>query len=85
MCDNILTVHDLALGLNEGSQTDAILLNFSKTFDRISHRLPLSKLQHYGINSQVFDWIASFLQDRTQRVVCDGCTSGPAKVLSGVP
>ena len=81
----LVTVHDLALGLNKGSQTDAILLDFSKAFDRVSHRLLLIKLQHYGINGQVFDWIASFLRDRTQRVVCDGCTSGPAKVLSDVP
>ena len=57
----LLTVHDLALGLNEGSQTDAILLDFSKAFDRVLHRLLLIKLQHYGINGQVFAWIASFL------------------------
>ena len=84
----LLTVHDLALGLNEGSQTDAVLLDFSKAFDKVSHWLLLIKLQHYGIDGQVFNWIVSFLQDRTQRVVCDGCTSGPAKVLSyisGVP
>ena len=33
----LLTVHDLTLGLNKESQTDAILLDFSKAFDRVSH------------------------------------------------
>ena len=35
------TVHDLALGLNEKSQTDCIFLDFSKAFDKISHHLLL--------------------------------------------
>ena len=81
----LLTVHDLALGLNKGSQTDAILLDFSKAFDKVSHRLLLLKLQHHGIRGQLLNWITSFLQDRTQQVVCDGCISEPAKVMSGVP
>ena len=40
----LLTAHDLALGLNKGNQTDAILLDFSKAFDRVSHQLLLAKL-----------------------------------------
>ena len=55
------TVHDLALGINEGIQTDVILLDFSKAFHKVSHRLLLLKLQHYGIRGQLFNWITSFL------------------------
>ena len=62
----LLTVHDLALGLNKGSQTDVILLDFSKAFDKVSHRLLLLKLQHHGIRGQLLNWITYFLQDRTQ-------------------
>ena len=29
--------------------------------------------------------LIALFQDRTQRIVCYGCTSGPAKVLSSVP
>jgi len=34
----IQTTHDLALNLNNKSQTDAILLDFSKAFDKVSHQ-----------------------------------------------
>ena len=45
----ILTIQDLANGLNNGEQIDAILLDFSKAFDKIPHQRLLEKLQHYGI------------------------------------
>ena len=60
------TVHDLALGLNEKGQTDCIFLDFSKAFDKVSHRLLLLKLRYYGINGPLIKWIASFLTNRTQ-------------------
>ena len=37
------------------------------------------------IRDQLSNWITSFLLGRTQQVVCDGCTSESANVLSGVP
>ena len=77
------TVHNLAPGLNEGIQTDVILLDFSKAFDKVSHQLLLLKLQHYGIRGQLFNWITSFLLGQTQQVVCDGCISEFVNVLSG--
>ena len=79
------TVHDLALSLNEKSQTDCILLDFSKAFDKVSHRLLLLKLQYYGIDGQIISWITSFLTHYKQQVVCDGFTSDAADVTSGVP
>lgn len=79
------TVHDLALILNNGSQCDVALLDFSKAFDRVSHRHLLLKLDHYGIRNSTLNWISSFLRSRTQQVVCGGCYSNSAEVLSGVP
>ena len=35
-------------------ETDAILLDFSKTFDKVPHHLLLTKLQYYGSNSGQF-------------------------------
>ena len=41
----VLTVHDLVEGLDAGEQTDAILLDFSKAFDRVPHQRLLLKLE----------------------------------------
>jgi len=81
----ILTIDDLAKGIDNSSQIDAILLDFSKAFDKVSHTRLLSKLQHYGINSSTLTWITDFLKDRTQDVMLDGQTSSESPVTSGVP
>ena len=82
---HILTTHDLAKGLDNKSQIDAVLLDFSKAFDKVPHhRLP-QKLDHYGVRGQTSAWISTFLSGRLQRVVCEGSTSTPAAVISGVP
>ena len=44
----LLTVHDLATGLRDKQQIDAILLDFSKAFDRVPHERLLLKLNFYG-------------------------------------
>ena len=41
--------HDLAYSLNNKGQTEVVLLDFSKAFNKVSHHLLLTKLQHYGI------------------------------------
>ena len=41
---------DLVMSLNRGIQTDLLLLDFSKAFDKMSHPRLLYKLQHYDIN-----------------------------------
>ena len=81
----ILTVQDLVSNLNAGEQTDAILLDFSKAFDKVPHNRLLLKLQHYGVRGNILAWIRDFLSDRTQEVVLDGTTSTRCSVTSGVP
>ena len=79
------TIHDFALNLNHNETTDAILLDFCKAFDKVSHHHLQLKLEYYGINNSVLQWISSFLHGRTQRVVCSGSTSDPVNVTSGIP
>ena len=63
----ILTVQDLAKGLNDGEQIDAVLLDFfNKTFDKVPHKRQLEKLRHYGVRDSLNQWIADFLTDRQQ-------------------
>jgi hypothetical protein len=81
----ILTVDDLVTALDEGGQTDTILLDFSKAFDKVPHRRLLLKLHHYGIRGRTLDWIKAFLDHRTQQVVVEGHESTVGQVTSGVP
>ena len=80
----ILTIQDLASGLEEGGQIDAVLLDFRKAFDKVPHKRLRLELEHYGVRGESLDWI-SFLSKGSQRVVCGGSTSGQCEVASGVP
>jgi hypothetical protein len=71
--------------MQEGFQTDVLIMDFSKAFDKVGHEHLLSKLNHYGINGRTNRWIRSFLADRTQTVVLDDEKSHTGDVISGVP
>ena len=81
----ILTIDDLARGLNDKQQIDAILLDFSKAFDKVPHQRLLLKLKHYGVRGNILSWIEDFLSARTQEVVIEGSKSTPSPVSSCVP
>ena len=81
----IMTVHDWVTTLNNRGQVDAILLDFSKAFDKVSHRKLLIKLESYGINGKTLSWIKAFLCDRQQFVSVNGAHSDTVSVTSGVP
>lgn len=86
-CDTqlLITADDLIKTIEDGQQTDALLLDFSKAFDKVPHERLLLKLDHYGVRGSVQQWIRHFLQGRTQRVVLGGTKSSTSKVTSGVP
>ena len=67
------------------SQTDMIIKDFSKAFDKVPHRRLQYKLNWYGIRGYTHTWIHNFLQGRSQRVVSEGSQSSSHPVLCGVP
>ena len=71
--------------MQKGKQTDLILLDFSKAFDKVSHEKLIYKLHNYGVKGKTLIWIKYFLDNRTQTVVVDGKQSHTAPVTSGVP
>ena len=82
-------VHDIISNLdgavNRGhKQTDLIIMNFAKAFDKVPHRRLLHKLDYYGIRGSTHKWINPWLSGRTQQVVLAGQASDPVPVLSGV-
>ena len=78
----IETVHDWMMPLDNKTQTDAILLDFAKAFDKVPHKRFLCKLTSYG---NTHNWITSFLSNRKQRVSVNGALSDTTDVTSGVP
>ena len=85
MSQLISTLDDFSNSLKNQKQTDAILLDFSKAFDKVDHLGLLSKLENLGIRGPLLDWTSSFLIGRKQCVVVDGRASPHSDVLSGVP
>ena len=81
----VITLQDLARTIDNRGQTDVILLDFSKAFDKVPHHRLLHKIYHYGIRGNTHKWIKEFLNVREQKVVLDGCISRTAPVKSGVP
>ena len=67
----VQTIHDLALALDNRKQTDVVIMDSSKAFDKVAHNRLLLKLSHYGIRGNTYNWISSFLKDRHQQVVVD--------------
>ena len=66
-------------------ETRAVHLDFSKAFDKVSHKLLLHNLRSYGFGGSLLKWFNNYLTNRTQRVVIDGCYSDWLPVSSGVP
>lgn len=78
-------VSDLMKNMEDNKQTDIIVTDFSKAFDKVGHKRLLRKLEYYGIRGRNIRWISSFLTNRRQQVVLEGSTSSDVEVESGVP
>ena len=71
--------------LEADENVDVIYLDFAKAFDKVDHNILLQKLRSLGIHGKLYDWIASFLLDRSQQVSVNGHLSEKVHVKSGVP
>ena len=71
--------------MNAGIQTNIICLGFSKAFDSVPHYLLLHKLQQFGFNSTLLNWLKNYLHNRSQFVITEGKVSPPLPVKSGAP
>ena len=77
--------NDMLSGMKDGNQSDVVVMDFAKAFDKVSHEKLLYKLRMSGIDEDTCAWAGSFLCGRTQRVVVDGEASEEGEVTSGVP
>ena len=78
-------VEDLTKRLTLGKQTDLILLDFSKAFDKVNHLKLLYKLLTFGITGNTLKWIEAFLIGRSQTVVREGSLPKRSRSPPGYP
>ena len=78
-------VEELSETMEHGNQTDIIILDFAKAFDKVNHSLLLHKLHRYGVRGRVNQGIQNFLEGRRQAVVVDDKRSNFTDVRSGAP
>ncbi len=58
--------------LDQGKYVDVIYFDFAKAFDSVPHERLLNKIESYGVNGKVLNWISSFLRNQKKRVVLNG-------------
>ena len=68
----------------EGGVIGTIHLDFAKVIDAVPHRRLLGKLNAFGVQGKLFNWVKEFLCGRTQVVKVNGEQSEAAAVLSGI-
>ena len=76
---------DIVSALEEKSNIDVIMLDFSKAFDTIDISILLKKMKKLGIGGPIARWIGNFLLERKQKVVVNKHSSEWSEVKSGVP
>ena len=61
--------------MTSGKQTDLILLDFSKAFDKVNHLKLLYKIQINGVQDKTLRWLESFLAGRSRTADLNGNNS----------
>ena len=51
----LITIDDIARNMEEGDQTDIILLDFAKAFDKVPHDRLLHKMEFYGVRQNTLE------------------------------
>ena len=85
-CDALLPLpHHLQVPMDRGLWRRLVQLEFSATFDRVSHRGLLCKLRSIGVEGQFLSTVSKFLSNKRQRVHLDGKVGASVEVISSVP
>ena len=68
-----------------GKTVRVFLLDFSKAFDRINHKILTKKMQLLNIDKSLINWVIDFFIQRRQRVKLGSAFSDWSLVNGGVP
>ena len=86
-CETVLVrlIEDWKSLLDRHQVIGAMLMDLSKAFDCLPHRLLISKLKAYGFHEDACTLISSYLSNRRQRVKIAESRSSWLNVIKGVP
>ena len=76
---------DILDGIDDSEATLLVLLDFSKAFDTVNHRLLLEKLSILGFQNNALQWVKSYLSDQKQQVKTESGVSEFISLKNGVP
>lgn len=80
-----VVTNDLLEAFDKGLVSVLVLLDFSKAFDTINHKLICAKLKFYGFDQSSVAMISSYLEGRSQKISVNNKFSTNLNILSGVP
>ena len=63
----------------------AVLMDLTKAFDCLPHKILLSKLSAYGLSDEAVLLLKSYLSDRKQRIKLNNIVSSWSEIKKGVP
>ena len=69
----------------KGKETFAVLLDLSKAFDSVNHDILLFKLYKYGIRSNAWSLLHSYLDNQEQFLTSKNLFSKQVKIDVGMP
>ena len=81
----ITLIEKISRALDTGKIVCGIFINFRKAFDVIPHKTLLKKLYAYEMRGEIYNWIKSYLSDRSQFVQYKNSKSGTKPITHGVP
>ena len=76
---------DIFSSIDSSEISFLILLDYSKAFDTVNHKLLLTKLKSMGFHGTTLNWIGSYLAGRVQKVKSNGQYSDWNSLSNGVP
>lgn len=71
--------------LDSGNSVHGLFLDFSKAFDRVDHKILISKLQSIGVSDSSLSWFKCYLDGRSIVTRVNHTLSAPQRTTSGVP
>jgi hypothetical protein len=81
----LLFVENIRKALDNNHHVGCILMDLSKAFDCLNHKLLLAKLQAYGVSPEACLFLNSYLSNRKQRVKIQNHYSSWKDLKIGVP